>query len=55
MGNETVGRLLLGMSTFTLQDWQLLERPAQSCLVPIGQALNVLLVATGQPVTAGFE
>jgi hypothetical protein len=55
MGSESVSRLLLGMSTFTLQEWQARERPPASCLVPIGQMLNTLLVATGQPPAAAFE
>jgi hypothetical protein len=55
MGSETVGRLLLGMSTFTLQEWQARNRPADSCLVPIGQALNPLLLSTGQPAASAFD
>lgn len=47
MGSESVMRLVLGMSTFTRQQWQALDSPADSCLVPIGQTLNQMLAAVG--------
>jgi hypothetical protein len=55
MGNETVARLILGMSTFTLQEWSAQDRPANSCLAPIGRRLNDLLVTLGMPPAEGFN
>ncbi len=55
MGAETVNRLILGMSTFTLQEWGAQSRPPESCLVPIGRRLNDLLVTLGMPAAEGFN
>lgn len=55
MGAESVNRLVLGMSTFTLQEWSAQDRPADSCLVPIGQRLNDLLVSLGMPAAEQFH
>jgi hypothetical protein len=49
IGENPMGRLALGMSTFTRVQWQLLDRPADSCLLPIDSAVNALLGATGEP------
>lgn len=55
MGGETVERLILGMSTFTLQEWGAQNRPPESCLVPIGRRLNDLMVMLGLPAAEGFS
>jgi hypothetical protein len=55
MGDETVERLVLGMSTFTLQEWNAQERPPDSCLVPIGRRLNDIMVSIGMPAAEQFN
>jgi hypothetical protein len=49
IGEDPLGRLVLGMSTYTRVQWQLLDRPAESCLLPLDAQINTLLGATGQP------
>jgi hypothetical protein len=51
-GAEPSGRLIFGMSTYTLIEWSLRDRSLSSCLLPIGQLLNEMLIAVGEtPVT----
>ncbi|MAS33352.1 MAG: hypothetical protein CL610_05060 [Anaerolineaceae bacterium] len=51
-GENLMGRLTFGMAVYTSTEWRLLERPAQSCLIPIGRTLNDMLVAAGEdPLT----
>jgi hypothetical protein len=49
MGNNPVERLVFGMAAYTSTQWRLDNRPPDSCLVPIGRALNDMLVALGDP------
>ena len=53
-GNHTLG-LLRGLATYTLSDWALKERSEDSCLMPIGQQINTLLVAEGGEAIPTFE
>jgi hypothetical protein len=48
LGSNPNGKLILGMATYTLSDWGLQNRPADSCLLTIGRKLNELLKATGE-------
>lgn len=44
-------RLLYGMAAYTSIEWRQAGRPAQSCLIPIGRMLDVMLVeADGEPL-----
>jgi hypothetical protein len=49
IGEDPMGRLVLGMSTFTRVQWQLLNSPAGSCLLEVDAQVNALLAAAGQP------
>jgi hypothetical protein len=49
MGGDTTERLIFGMAGYTSAQWRLNGRPPDSCLVPIGRALNDMLVAVGDP------
>jgi hypothetical protein len=49
MGGDTTERLIFGMAGYTSIQWRLNDRPPDSCLVPIGRALNDMLVAVGDP------
>jgi len=53
-GNATEG-LLRGLATYTLSDWGLKDRVESSCLLPIGQQLNMLLVEAGGEAIPAFE
>lgn len=48
LGSNATGKLILGMATYTLSDWGLQNRPAESCLLTIGQSLNNMLLASGE-------
>lgn len=48
MGDNPIGRLVFGMGAYTSNEWRLADRPAGSCLIPIGQALNRILAAVGE-------
>ncbi len=41
-------RLLFAMAADTSTEWRRKQRPPNSCLIPIGQTLNDLLVAVGE-------
>jgi hypothetical protein len=47
MGGNITERLIFGMAGYTSAQWRLNNRPPDSCLVPIGRALNDMLVAQG--------
>ena len=47
-GTNVQGRLIFGMANYTSIQWRLLERPAESCLVEIGQDLDLLMTAFDQ-------
>jgi hypothetical protein len=53
-GNANEG-LLRGLGTFTLSDWGLKDQPPDSCLLPIGQQINALIVAAGGEAIPAFE
>ncbi|MBL8131892.1 MAG: hypothetical protein JNL42_08545 [Anaerolineae bacterium] len=55
LGENPIGRLLFGMATYTSIEWRLAERPADSCLLPIGQALNQAMTAVGETPLEEFE
>ncbi|MCK6581216.1 MAG: hypothetical protein L6Q98_24255 [Anaerolineae bacterium] len=55
LGANPIGRLLFGMATYTSIEWRLAERPAESCLLPIGQALNRAMAAVGETPLEEFE
>lgn len=49
-------RLLFAMAADTSTEWRRLQRPPNSCLVPIGRELNRLLVEAGEePITVYDE
>lgn len=49
LGANPTGKLLYGMATYTSIQWRLNDRPAESCLVPIAEMLDTMLVAAGEP------
>lgn len=53
LGQNPSARLIFGMAGFTSTEWRLLERPVGSCLITIGQQLNIMLIALGE--TPPFE
>lgn len=54
-GANPVGRLIYGMASYTSIEWKLKDSPSESCLLPIGQALNAMLIAAGEPVFEEFN
>lgn len=48
LGQNPTGRLIYGMASYTSIQWRIDERPADSCLIPIGRLLNDMLVAVGE-------
>jgi len=49
MSGHPTERLIFGMAVYTSTQWRLDNRPPDSCLVPIGRALNNMLVSLGEP------
>jgi hypothetical protein len=47
-GENVQATLVYGMANYTSIQWRLLDRPSDSCLVEIGQQLNVMLIAFDQ-------
>jgi len=54
IGANPRGKLMVGMATYTAVEWRLLNRPAESCLLPIGKLVNTLLAANGEPTEPAF-
>lgn len=54
-GANVQGRLIFGMANYTSIQWRLLERPSDSCLVDIGQQLEIMLVAFDQEPLGIYE
>jgi hypothetical protein len=54
IGANPMGRLLLGMATYTAVEWRLLGSPAESCLPPIGRVVNTLVAANGETPDPAF-
>lgn len=48
LGSNANGKLIFGMATYTSSEWRLGGRNPDSCLVPIGRALNEKLIAAGE-------
>lgn len=48
LGANPTGKLIFGMATYTSIQWNLINRPPDSCLLPIGDMLNEMLVAAGE-------
>ena len=55
LGPNPRGRLLYGLGSTTALRWRLDDQPADSCLIPIGQRINELLLAAGEAPLAAFE
>ena len=47
-GTNPASKLIFGMATYTSIQWRILERPAASCLIPLGLQLNDMLLAAGE-------
>jgi hypothetical protein len=54
-GGNVTERLLFGMATFTRNMWRAVGESPDSCLLPIGRAVNLRLVAAGGTAEAAFE
>jgi hypothetical protein len=54
IGSNPMGRLALGMATYTAVEWRLLEQPAESCLLLIGRLVNTLVVRLGEAPDPAF-
>lgn len=48
LGTNSTGRLIFGMSTYTLSEWGQHAQATDSCLLPIGKKLNELLASTSE-------
>jgi|FLYN01.1.fsa_nt_gi hypothetical protein len=48
LGANPTGKLIYGMATYTSIQWRVNNRPADSCLLPIGNALNQMLMTAGE-------
>ncbi len=48
LGDNPTGKLIYGMATYTSIQWRVNNRPPNSCLLPIGNMLNEMLVAAGE-------
>jgi hypothetical protein len=55
LGENTSGRLIFGMATYTSIEWRLKNKPATSCLLPIGKLLNDMLAAAGERPLPEFQ
>jgi|GEM_PF-1034606 len=55
LGTNPANRLIFGMATFTSAQWRIDEQPADSCLLPIGQRINEMLVEIGEEPFEVFE
>ncbi len=55
LGNNINGRLIAGMSTFTIAQWGLLQKAPTSCLLPIGKKLNDMLETNGEERFVEFD
>lgn len=55
LGENPEGKLVMGMATYTMSEWGLQGKPPDSCLLPIGQELNRMLVAMGEAPVDDFE
>jgi len=55
LGANTNGRLIVGMSTYTLAQWGEKKKATDSCLLTIGKKLNDMLVATGEVRFSEFD
>jgi hypothetical protein len=54
-GNNPPEKLIFGMATYTSIEWKLAKRPPASCLIPIGQTLNELLIQMGSEPFSEFS
>jgi hypothetical protein len=55
LGSNPNERLIFGMATYTQIEWNTRDKPAESCLIPLGKMLNGMLVAQGTPPLPEFE
>ena len=55
LGGNATEVLLRGLGTYTLSDWGLKDRLETSCLMPIGQQINVLLIEAGGEAIPAFD
>lgn len=55
LGANPHARLLFAIGTVTEIQWRLNERPPDSCLIPIGRAINDLLIEAGETPIATFS
>jgi hypothetical protein len=55
LGPNPHTRLLFAIGTVTANRWQLDNKPSDSCLIPIGNRINQLLVAAGEPPLPVFD
>jgi hypothetical protein len=49
------GRIVFAMAADTSTEWRRLQRPPDSCLVPIGRELNALLTSVGEQPIAIYD
>ncbi|MBL8165051.1 MAG: hypothetical protein JNJ61_23920 [Anaerolineae bacterium] len=54
IGANPVGRLMLGMATYTAVEWRLHGSSSDSCLLPIGRLVNTLVAANGETPDPAF-
>lgn len=55
LGSDPTGRLILGMGSFTANQWQQIGLKPGSCLIPIGKRLNEMLANAGETQFKVFQ
>lgn len=55
LGANPNSKLIFGMATYTLSEWGLRGKSSNSCLLPIGKRLNLMLAAAGEETFREFE
>ncbi len=55
IGENPMGRLVVGMATYTAVQWRLNGQPADSCLLTIGRKINPLLIVLGEDPLPEFD
>ena len=53
-GDDVTSQLLFGAAYLVAVEWKLADQPADSCLIPIGQQFNTLLLAAGREAIPEF-
>jgi hypothetical protein len=53
-GDDVTSQLLFGAAYLVVVEWKLSDQPTDSCLIPIGQQFNALLLSAGREALPEF-